>query len=247
MTDQPYGIPWRGQHRVPSPMATTAEFPRVATPARRWWGRLDPAPRALLIISAVVLPLFLCCGGLAAIGVLSGDPPDEAGPDPAAAATASASAEPSPTAVVAKRTVTETEEIPFQEVVVEDPDLAEGTRTVRTEGTVGAKAITYEVTVTDGVQTGKRKLRERVTREPVDRVIVVGTKQPEPPPAAAPPPPPPEKPCHPSYTGACVPIASDVDCAGGSGDGPAYVRGPVYVGADDPYDLDRDGDGVACE
>lgn len=53
--------------------------------------------------------------------------------------------------------------------------------------------------------------------------------------------------CHASYEGACVPIASDVDCAGGSGNGPAYVRGPVYVVGPDVYDLDRDGDGVACE
>lgn len=53
--------------------------------------------------------------------------------------------------------------------------------------------------------------------------------------------------CDPNWGGACVPIASDVDCAGGSGNGPAYVRGPVYVVGSDVYDLDRDGDGVACE
>jgi hypothetical protein len=53
--------------------------------------------------------------------------------------------------------------------------------------------------------------------------------------------------CHPSYEGVCVPFASDVDCAGGSGNGPAYVEGPVYVVGPDVYDLDRDGDGVACE
>ena len=53
--------------------------------------------------------------------------------------------------------------------------------------------------------------------------------------------------CDPNYTGACVPIASDVDCAGGSGDGPAYVVGPVYIVGVDKYRLDRDGDGVACE
>jgi hypothetical protein len=53
--------------------------------------------------------------------------------------------------------------------------------------------------------------------------------------------------CHPSYTGKCVPIASDVDCAGGSGNGPVYVRGPVYVVGPDEYDLDRDGDGIGCE
>lgn len=53
--------------------------------------------------------------------------------------------------------------------------------------------------------------------------------------------------CDPNYDGACVPVASDVDCAGGSGNGPAYVAGPVYVVGSDIYDLDRDGDGVACE
>jgi hypothetical protein len=51
--------------------------------------------------------------------------------------------------------------------------------------------------------------------------------------------------CHSSYAG-CVPIASDVDCAGGSGNGPAYTGRVDVVGAD-VYDLDRDGDGVACE
>jgi hypothetical protein len=51
--------------------------------------------------------------------------------------------------------------------------------------------------------------------------------------------------CHPSYTG-CVPMASDVDCRGGSGDGPAYT-GQVNVVGPDVYGLDRDGDGVACE
>lgn len=53
--------------------------------------------------------------------------------------------------------------------------------------------------------------------------------------------------CDPNYGGACVPIASDVDCAGGNGNGPAYVTGPAYVIGTDIYKLDRDGDGVACE
>lgn len=52
--------------------------------------------------------------------------------------------------------------------------------------------------------------------------------------------------CDPNYSG-CVPIASDVDCAGGSGNGPAYVQGPVSVIGVDIYGLDRDGDGIGCE
>ena len=44
-----------------------------------------------------------------------------------------------------------------------------------------------------------------------------------------------------------MPVAADVDCAGGSGNGPAYVSGPVTVVGSDVYDLDRDGDGIACD
>jgi hypothetical protein len=45
----------------------------------------------------------------------------------------------------------------------------------------------------------------------------------------------------------CIPPGPDVDCAGGSGDGPRYVEGPVRVTGSDPYKLDRDGDGIGCE
>ena len=53
--------------------------------------------------------------------------------------------------------------------------------------------------------------------------------------------------CDPNYDMACVPIARDVDCAGGNGNGPAYVDGPVRVIGRDIYQLDRDGNGYGCE
>ncbi len=38
--------------------------------------------------------------------------------------------------------------------------------------------------------------------------------------------------CDPNYSGACLdPNASDYDCAGGGGDGPKYVQGPIHVTA----------------
>jgi hypothetical protein len=51
--------------------------------------------------------------------------------------------------------------------------------------------------------------------------------------------------CTPGYD-PCIPPGSDVDCAGGSGNGPRYVQGPVRVTGDDPYRLDSDGDGIGC-
>ncbi|MFL6106406.1 MAG: PASTA domain-containing protein, partial [Marmoricola sp.] len=57
---------------------------------------------------------------------------------------------------------------------------------------------------------------------------------------------PPKKDCTPGYS-PCLPPKSDYDCGGGSGDGPGYAYGPIYITGSDPYQLDRDGDGVACE
>jgi uncharacterized protein YabE (DUF348 family) len=139
--------------------------------------------------------------------------------------------------VVEQRTVTETVEIPFTERTVPDPALAKGATVVRSKGAAGLKTLTYEVTLTDGVETARRLVGEVVTRAPVSRLTAVGTRQQQPRQAR----------CDPNYSGACVPVASDADCAGGGGDGPAYVRGPVRVVGRDIYGLDWDGDGVGCE
>jgi resuscitation-promoting factor RpfB len=55
--------------------------------------------------------------------------------------------------------------------------------------------------------------------------------------------------CAPGYS-PCLPQGpSDYDCAGGSGDGPAYTKPGVayHVSGSDPYGLDADGDGQGCE
>jgi hypothetical protein len=85
---------------------------------------------------------------------------------------------------------------------------------------------------------------------PDSRITLVVAKTPPPPPSTAPPPPTtaPSQNCDPSYPDVCLgPEAVDYDCAGGSGDGPKYVSGPIRVRAPDPFDLDRDGDGWGCE
>ncbi len=69
---------------------------------------------------------------------------------------------------------------------------------------------------------------------------------PKPPTSPKPAPAPAPQKCTPGYD-PCLPPASDYDCAGGSGNGPKYVDGPVRVTGSDPYGLDRDGDGIGCE
>lgn len=54
--------------------------------------------------------------------------------------------------------------------------------------------------------------------------------------------------CHPSYPSVCLAInKGDYDCKGGSGNGPNYIKGPIVVLQPDPFDLDRDNDGIGCE
>jgi hypothetical protein len=235
-----------------------------------FWARLSPIQRVGLIAAALVLP---CCGGVTVIGALAGgskpativetpaaaeagaedddgvaaeqlagapgadtEPTSESvtvdpaatGPTESAPATA---AEPAP--VVTTKTVKTTKSIAFATKKVEDDSLAEGKTKVTTKGVAGVRTLTYEVTLTDGKETGRKLISDTVTRKPVTKVIAIGTK-------------PASDGCDPNYR-PCVPIASDVDCAGGSGNGPAYVDGPVTVVGSDIYDLDRDDDGVACD
>jgi resuscitation-promoting factor RpfB len=160
----------------------------------------------------------------------SGSPDQDAGPSP------SLQVDAPPT--VETRTVTETKAIAYSTRTVKDSALLAGTTRVRTKGVPGVRTLTYEVTLTDGRQTAKKLITSVVTRKPITKVVAVGTRKPRPPAGSG---------CDPNYSGACVPIASDVDCAGGSGNGPAYVQGPVTVVGTDVYDLDRDGDGIGCD
>jgi hypothetical protein len=53
--------------------------------------------------------------------------------------------------------------------------------------------------------------------------------------------------CAPGYSVCLTPGASDYDCAGGFGNGPRYVNGPIRVTGSDPFFLDLDGNGIGCE
>ena len=136
---------------------------------------------------------------------------------------------------VTRKTVTVRKSVAFSTKRVNDGSLAKGKTKVRTNGVAGSRTLTYQVTLTGGKETGRTLVSDVVTRKPVTKVIAVGTKVDKP-----------SSKCDPNYT-PCVPIASDVDCAGGSGNGPAYVDGPVTIVGTYIYKLDSDDDGVGCE
>jgi hypothetical protein len=141
--------------------------------------------------------------------------------------------------------VEEPEVIPFEKVSQDDASLDTGTTAITTKGVDGVRTKTYYVTYVDGKETAREVFREEVTKKPVTEVTSIGTREPYVPPVPSPAPQVQQSSCDPNYSG-CVPIASDVDCAGGSGNGPAYT-GMVQVIGSDIYGLDRDGDGWACE
>ena len=160
---------------------------------------------------------------------------------------------PAPTPKVTHKTVQKTTEIPFASSTVDDPNRDSGTSAVVTAGQNGTATETWDVVMTDGVETARSLVSTTAASQPVAEVTAVGTRQQ---PVAAPEPEPEPEPeadapsgsgCDPNYEGACVPIDSDVDCAGGSGNGPSYVEGPVQVVGTDIYKLDSDHDGVGCE
>lgn len=136
--------------------------------------------------------------------------------------------------------------IPFERSAVDDPNIDVGETLITTPGVDGTKLTTYRVTYVDGKEISREVAGEVVTVPPVAEVTSTGTRQPPPPPASVPLVQPTNN-CHPSYAGVCVPFDSDVDCAGGSGNGPSYASGPLRVVGNDEYDLDRDGDGIACD
>lgn len=69
-----------------------------------------------------------------------------------------------------------TEEVVFQTIEQEDATLAKGQTKVVQEGVVGERTIYTEVTIVNGEKSSK-VIENIITKDPVDKVIVVGTKE----------------------------------------------------------------------
>ncbi|MGW2093049.1 aggregation-promoting factor C-terminal-like domain-containing protein [Promicromonospora sukumoe] len=71
------------------------------------------------------------------------------------------------------RTVTEV--VPFETETVEDPSLPEGYESIRTAGVAGEATVKYEVKTVAGAVVERTVVERKVTRKPVNEVLVVGT------------------------------------------------------------------------
>jgi len=82
-----------------------------------------------------------------------------------------------PLAVVeVKKEVYKTEKVPFEKEVVEDSSMPKGETKVKQEGSEGVNGVTYSVTEQNGQVVEKETLNTTILKEPVEEVIIKGTK-----------------------------------------------------------------------
>ncbi|MBQ6394083.1 G5 domain-containing protein [Candidatus Saccharibacteria bacterium] len=74
------------------------------------------------------------------------------------------------------RTVTIETPIAYQEETVEDPNLDEGVTEVRQVGEDGMTTSVYQVNFVDNVEVSRELASEATTKEPVNKITVIGTK-----------------------------------------------------------------------
>ncbi len=77
---------------------------------------------------------------------------------------------------VVKTTISVDEPIPFRTVTAESQSLLEGTTKVTSNGSEGVLTKKYEVFLNNGVEVSRTELSSEVTKNPVNKVISVGTR-----------------------------------------------------------------------
>lgn len=75
-------------------------------------------------------------------------------------------------------TVVETETLEYETTYENDSSLTKGEEQVSQNGENGEKEVSYKVTYVDGTEESREAIEEKVTKEPVNKVVAVGTKEP---------------------------------------------------------------------
>ncbi|XJZ27304.1 peptidoglycan DD-metalloendopeptidase family protein [Bacillota bacterium Lsc_1132] len=78
--------------------------------------------------------------------------------------------------VIVEKEVNQQEPIPYQNEVIEDPMLPKGETKVKQEGQNGLQDVTYKITEQNGVAVTKNIINQNVLKQPVNQVVIKGTK-----------------------------------------------------------------------
>ncbi len=73
-------------------------------------------------------------------------------------------------------TITVTKDLPYKITRVEDNTLEYGKTKIANDGANGVKSITYDVEYKGEKEISRTKISEEVSKEPITRVIAIGTK-----------------------------------------------------------------------
>jgi uncharacterized protein YabE (DUF348 family) len=147
-----------------------------------------PLTDGMTVVVRHAVPVVVSLGGekvaLDVIGTSVADALVAAGADPGAGLTVTPAVD---TPLTAGMTITASDvfvriaqdevAIPFDVVTRNDSTIEVGRRSIATPGAEGKKLLIYRVVVTDGVEGDRTLTSERFVSEPVDEVIVVGTKR----------------------------------------------------------------------
>lgn len=77
---------------------------------------------------------------------------------------------------VARTNVHEFEDIDYDVIEKDDPNLDQGKTRIERYGQVGEKKFTYEVVREDGEQISKTLVGTEITKDSVDEILIIGTK-----------------------------------------------------------------------
>jgi len=134
---------------------------------RRWFGQNINRGRIALIFGGLIVALSILTGAYAS--------PSDKKPAEKSAVTEEAT---KPKIEIKEET--KTEEIVFQTTNQDDATLEQGQTKVQQEGKNGLKEFKYKVTYTDGKETSREPISETITTQPVDKIVLNGTKVPAP-------------------------------------------------------------------
>ncbi|WP_313125987.1 G5 domain-containing protein [Proteiniclasticum ruminis] len=81
------------------------------------------------------------------------------------------------TPVITKKTETKTETVSFKTTRVNDPNMEKGKEVLSNGGMNGSMEIITEITYSDGKEISRREISRKIVSEPLDCVIIVGTKE----------------------------------------------------------------------
>lgn len=79
------------------------------------------------------------------------------------------------------RTITVEQSIPYSEETVRDMTIESGKKEVRQQGEDGRKVIKFKVNFVNGVEASRELISETVEKEPVNKIVAVGSKKSVPP------------------------------------------------------------------